>query len=422
MISMTRVLNIVILLAVVIAVTGWAFGLAGNIEIRAGEYWIGVSLTVAVILAGIVFVAFHLLLRLYAWMLGTPDRRKLRVALDNRAMAEIAVTRAMVALAADQPGTARAELNEARRLGGETAPLLAMEAQAARADGDDAAVTAAYEALARRDDAKFLGLQGLMEQARMRGDGAAQARLAAEAAKVEPRAQSLRLEQADAALRRQDWREALALAPADAPQAPLALAAARDSETAAEARGFERQAFRADPGFAPAAVAFAARVGGDVGQSVLRQAWEAGPHPSIATAWIGAETDPDARLRLVDDLTRTHVAHPESRALRALVAIQAGQLVRARQDLIAWEAAGQLDRRWYQLMAALEQSEQGHNFSREAAETWDRRAEAAPPPPAWVCGACGAQHAEWAPQCSACGAAGQIAWTTPTQPAVATPT
>lgn len=419
---MTRVLNIVILLAVVIALGGWALGLAGNIEIRAGEYWIGVSLTVAVILGGIAFVAFHLLLRLYGWMLGTPDRRKLRVALDNRAMAEIAVTRAMVALAAGQPGTARAELSEARRLGGETAPLLAMEAEAARADGDEAAVTAAYEALTKRDDAKFLGLQGLMEQARARGDAQSQARLAAEAAKVEPRAQSLRLEQADAALRRQDWREALALAPDDAPLAPLSLAAARDSETAAEARAFERQAFRADPGFAPAAVALAARLGGDVGQSVLRQGWEAGPHPSIATAWIGRKTDPTDRLHLVDELTRTHVAHPESRALRALVAIQAGQLVRARQDLMAWEAAGQLDRRWYQLMAALEQSEQGQDFPREASEAWDRRAEAAPPPPAWVCGACGAQHADWAPQCSACGTAGQITWTTPAEPAAPTPT
>jgi HemY protein len=410
---MSRVLNIVILLAVVLALGAWALGLTGNIEIRAGEYWIGASLTVAVMLAGIAFVAFHLLLRLYSWMLRTPERRKMRVALDNGAMAEIAVTRAMVALAAGLPSTARAELNEARRLAGETAPLLAMEAEAARADGDDAAVTAAYEALARRDDARFLGLQGLMEQARARGDADAQARLAAEAAKAEPRAQSLRLEQASAALGRQDWREALALAPDGVPQAPLALAAALDAETAAEARGFERQAFRADPGFAPAAVALAVRLGGDAGQSVLRQGWEAGPNPMIATAWIGSVSDPAERLHLVDELTRTHVAHPESRALRALVAIQAGELVRARQDLMAWEDAGELDRRWYQLMEALEQGEQGLHFSREAAQAWQRRAQAAPLPPAWICGACGAQHAQWAPQCSACGTGGKIGWTTP---------
>lgn len=410
---MARILNYVILIAVVVAVVAWALGLSGQIEIAAGEYWIGVSLPVAVLLLLGVFVLFHLGLRLYSWMLRTPERRKLRVDLDNRAMAEIAVTRAMVALAAGQPATARAELAEAKRLAGESAPLLAMEAEAARAQGDEAGVTAAYEALAARSDAKFLGLQGLMEQAKARGDAEAQERLAREAAKAEPRAQSLRLEQGEAAMRRQDWREALALAPDDAPIAPLALAAARDADSATEARDFERQAFQADPGFAPAALALATRLGGDAGLSVLRQSWEAAPHPAIASAWIGPETDPAGRLRLVDDLTRTHVAHPESRALRALVALGAGQTVRARQDLVAWEQSGDLDRRWYHLMAALERSEQGAGFREEAQREWDRRAQEAPPPPAWVCEACGHIHPNWEPACSACGTVGRIVWRRP---------
>jgi HemY protein len=413
-----RILNYAILFAVVIALVGWAFGLNGQIEIAAGEYWIGVSLTVALLLLGAGFVLFHLGLRLYSWLLGAPERRKLRVALDNRTLAEIAVTRAMVALAAGQPATARAELSEARRLAGETAPLLAMEAEAARAQGDEAGVTAAYQALAAREDAKFLGLQGLMEQAKARGDAGAQERLAREAAKAEPRARTLRLEQGEAALRRQDWREALALAPDDAPIASLALAAARDAETVAEARAFERQAFQADPGFAPAALALAARLGGDAGLSVLRQGWEAGPHPAIASAWIGPEVDPAGRLRLVDELTRTHVAHPESRALRALVALGAGQTIRARQDLVAWELAAAaggetLDRRWHQLMAALERAEQGEGFSDDAQREWDRRAQDAPPPSAWVCDACGAIHPGWEPSCSACGTAGRINWRRP---------
>jgi len=410
---MARILNYAVLLAVVIALVGWAVGLNGQIEIAAGEYWIGASLTTFLLLLGLCFVLFHLGLRLYSWLLRTPERRKLRVALDNRAMAEISVTRAMVALAAGQPATARAELAEAKRLAGETAPLLAMEAEAARAEGDEAGVTAAYQALAARPDAKFLGLQGLMEQARARGDAEAQARLAREAAKAEPRAESLRLEQGEEAIRRQDWREALALAPEGAPIAPLALAAARDAETAAEARVYERQAFQADPGFAPAALALAARLGGDAGLAILRQSWEAAPHPAIASAWIGAETDPAARLRLVDELTRTHVAHPESRALRALVALGAGQTVRARQDLLAWEQSGDLDRRWYQLMAALERAEQGAAFPEERLHEWDRRAQEAPPAPAWVCEACGAIHPNWEPSCSGCGTVGRIVWKRP---------
>ena len=411
---MTRILNIAVALAVGIALLAWAFGLSGTVEIQAGDIWVGVPLTNAVILLGLGFLLAHAVLRLYAWMLAAPERRRLRVALDNRALAEVAVTRAMVALAAGQPQAARSELAEARRLNGETAPLLAMEAEAARAAGDEAAARAAYEALAAREDGKFLGLKGLMQQAQARGDAEAVAQLAREAARAEPRAGMLRLTEGAAALRRHDWREALALAPPGTPLAPLALAASRQADSPAEARALERQAFQADPGFAPAALALSRRLGGEAGRAVLRQAWERAPHPSLAAAWVGDATDPATRLRLIDELSRVHVGHPESRALRAGASLAAGQARRARQDLEAWEIAGSLDSRWYHLMATLERAEQGANFPEEDGWEWERQAAAAPPPPAWRCGACGAVHADWEPACPACGAVGEVRWGGPT--------
>ena len=58
---------------------------------------------------------------------------------------------------------------------------------------------------------------------------------------------------------------------------------------------YARQAFEADPALAPAAVAYATRLR-DAGraraaQDVLRRAWAARPHPSIADEYVqGAPT------------------------------------------------------------------------------------------------------------------------------------
>ncbi len=63
----------------------------------------------------------------------------------------------------------------------------------------------------------------------------------------------------DIVRRTRDWREALALAPPDAPRAALALAAAGQEPDPTRAAELERQAFAADPAFAPAALAHARR-------------------------------------------------------------------------------------------------------------------------------------------------------------------
>ncbi|MDB5413991.1 MAG: heme biosynthesis protein HemY, partial [Rubritepida sp.] len=181
-----------------------------------------------------------------------------------------------------------------------------------------------------------------------------------------------------------------------------------------KARELERQAFMADPSFSPAVLAHAKRLA-DAGsprraRSVLQQGWDAAPHPDIAAAYLAGEEDRIRRVKLVDDLTRNSVAHPESRLIRARVALDAGLTGRARQELTAWHATGEADRRCHAMLVELERAEHGPDAAREKEAVWLREAATAPVDPVWRCGHCGTEHAHWKPLCEACNTAGAITW------------
>jgi HemY protein len=212
-----------------------------------------------------------------------------------------------------------------------------------------------------------------------------------------------------------DWREALALAPAGAQQAPLALAAAMQEADAGRAAELERLAFQTDPAFTPAALAHAKRLreGGSQrrARQVLEEAWKARPHPDLAALYLEGEADPLARVRAAEQLVHGQPKHPESRLLIGRLATQAALTGRARQELEMLAASGEADRRAFLALSDLEEFE-GWDMSesRAAQARWLRRAAEAAPEPRWRCGACGAEHGGWAPACPACDATGMIAW------------
>ena len=405
-----------LLLALLLGFAGimWLAGLGGSVEIRQGDLWIGVPLPVFIAAGVAAFVALHTLLRLWSWLLGWPGRRRLRLGLQHRLEAERAVTHALVALAACRVQAASLQVARARQLAGDTPQLLLLAAEAARAEGDEAAATEAFEALAAQPDARFLGLRGLLRQAEARGDWDAARSIAAEAQAAEPSAEWLRAERSEVAVRRQDWSEALSFSGEDAPRAALSLAAARQEPDALRAGELERQAFLAEPGFAPGVLAHAARLlaGGHPrrARGVLQQGWNAAPHPGIATALLALDPDRIRRVKLVDDLTRQTATHPESRLLRARVALDAGLSGRARHELSLWRETGQADRRCYALLGEVERAEHGPDAAREREAGWLREAAQAPTDPIWRCGHCGTGHVEWKPLCQACGSAGAIVW------------
>jgi len=392
----------------------WLAGLGGSVELRHGDLWIGMPLAVAMLALAVGFLLLHGLLRLRSWLLAWPTRRRLRLERQHRAEGESALTRALVALAAGRAEAARIEVSRARRLMGDTPQLLLLAAEAARAEGDEPAATLAFQALVAQPEARFLGLRGLLRQAEAQGDWDAAREIAAEAQSAEPSAEWLRAERSEVARRRQDWSEALALSGADAPRAALSLAAALQEKDPVRAAELERQAFLAEPGFTPGVLAHARRLL-DSGhprraRGVLQQGWNAAPHPGIGEALLALESDRIRRLRLVDELTRQSMAHPESRLLRARVALDAGLTGRARNELSLWRETGQADRRCYALLGEVERAEHSPDAARDREAGWLREAAEAPLEPVWRCGHCGAEHADWKPLCAACGMAGSITW------------
>lgn len=412
---MRHAITILLLLALGVAAAMWLAEVGGTVEIKVGDAWIGLGMPIALLLLALGFLVLHGLLLTIAALRGWPERRRRRRALVRRGDGDAAVTRALIALAAGTADTARLEVRKARGLLGDTPQTLLLAAEAERMSGREDAAEEAFRALAQREDSRFLGLRGLLRQAMARGDWDAAQALAKEAEAVQPGAAWVREERAQLALRTRDYREALALAPPETPRAALALAAAGQEPDPARATELERQAFEADPAFAPAALAYARRLrdGGSArrARGVVEEAWAAAPNPDLATLYLDGEADPLQRVKVSEQLIRRNPTHLESRLLLARVALDAGLTGRARGALEALVRSGGADRRGYLALAELEEAEQGETPEARAAQSrWLREAAAAKPEPRWRCGHCSADHAAWVAVCSVCDTVGEIVW------------
>ena len=412
---MRRALFWLMLLALGVAAALYLAQLGGSVEVQVGDAWIGTTFPVAMLLLAGLFLLLHLLLSAFGAVRRAPERLRLKRNLTRRHEADQAMTRALVALAAGTGEAARLEMGKARKLVGETAPVLWLTAEAERLAGREAAAGDAYRLLADREDSRFLGVRGLLRQAMEKGDYAAAEALAAEAERLQPGAAWLKQERGQLALKTNDWRAALALAPPEAPKATLALAAAIAEPDQTKATDLMKQAFEADQGFAPAAIAYAERLqaGGFPrrAKEVLETAWAATPNPALAAAYLADAKDLVARVPAVEALIRRNPDAAESRLLLGETALAVGLTGRARSALEALLASGAADRRAYGAMAALELAEHGDTTEGRAAEArWLREAAGAAAAPHWRCGACGKAHAAWAPVCDGCSATTRIEW------------
>ena len=412
---MRKALLLLAALVGVAAITLWLLRLGGTVEIRAGEFWIGLPVPVAAGLLALGFILLHGALRLWAWSRGVPGRMGLRRAARRRADGDAVITRALIALGAGTAPRALEETRRARALLGDTPQTLLLAAEAEKLAGKEDAAGAIFKKLSEDSSARFLGLRGLLRQAMQREDWPEAQRLAREAEAAQPGAAWLREERRLLAERTQDWHEALALCPPDGPRAALALAAAAVETDPAKAAELEKRAVAANVKFAPAALAQAARLMAAGSQrrarGVLEAAWNAAPHPDLGAAWVEAVPAPLARVKAVEDLTHRNPSHPEARLLMARVALAAGLTGRARSELDGLLASGAADRRAYMLFAELERAEHGDSAEGRAAEAaWLREAANAAGAPRWRCDACGAEHSAWKPDCAACGAMGPIGW------------
>jgi HemY protein len=408
-------LSVLLVLGLAVVAAWQLREMGGGVEISVGDLFVALDLPALLVALVAAFLVMHGMLSGIRALAGWPARRRARLAAARRAEGDAALTRALIALAAGTVASARSEVKRARAKLGDTPQLLLLTAEAERLAGREDRAAEAYAALAARDDSRFLGLRGLLRHAIAREDWAEAQRLAREAEAAQPEAGWVREERQRIALRMRDWPEALALSPPGRSRAPLALAAALQTEDAEQAAAFEKDAFAADPAFAPAALAHAKRLAaagqGKRAKAVLEQAWAANPHPDLADEYLRGEGDLLGRARAAEQLVHRNPTHPESRLLLARTWTAANLTGRARAELTALLGSGQADRRAYEAMIELELLEQGEGPAGRAAEAkLLRAAAAAPPPPAWRCGECGAEHARWVPDCPSCRAVGRIGW------------
>jgi HemY protein len=419
---MRRVVLVLLTVAVVVLVAWGIFRLPGSVSAEIGPYSFAAASPVAALAAIVVFVAIYLVLRLLGFVVFMPRRLRRWRAVRHRRFGDIAVTRALVALAAGESGDARRESGRARRLLGDTPQTLLLTAEAGRLSGREDEAAAAFRALSERDDAAFLGFRGLLRQAMEREDWAEASAIARRAEAAHPAALWLRKERAALAIRTRNWGDALAQSDADAPKAALAAAAAEQAATLPSGLRLGRQAWKEDRALPAAALAYAARLRADGresrAQSVLRKSWEAAAHPDLAVAFIAPLPDAPSRLAATQRLTRNNPTHPESRLALARAALAAGRTEDAQFHADAVRAGGLNQRRVWLLLAEIADAQAADparaepeiEAARLAHRDALRRATVADPDPVWRCTDCRTPQTAWQPVCPACGKTATLRW------------
>ncbi|HEY3847243.1 MAG TPA: heme biosynthesis HemY N-terminal domain-containing protein, partial [Acetobacteraceae bacterium] len=147
---MHRILRTLFWGVVVLAFAWFVASLPGRISIDAGPYTVETSTSLAVTALLLLFVALYVVIRLIMLALFIPRAGSLWRGGRRRRAGDLAVTRALVALAAGEKADARREANRARVLLGETPQTLLLTAEAGRLSGRDDEATSAFKALAAR--------------------------------------------------------------------------------------------------------------------------------------------------------------------------------------------------------------------------------------------------------------------------------
>ncbi len=408
---MRRVVFILVAIAAAVALAWWLAHLQGSVALRGFGYSVETATPVALVAAALLVGALALVLRLVSLVFGLPGAVRFWRRGQQRRHGDVAIGRALVALAAGEASPARRAAQRARATLGDTPQTLLLAAEAARLAGNRAEAEACYQLLAARPDGAFLGLRGLFRLAVEREDWSEAASLARRAEALQPGGNWLREARLRLAEETGNWSQAASLAGPDLPEALVTTAAAITEADPSAAARLARQAWKANPEFPPAVLAHAAalRREGHEGRAreVVTAAWRAAPHPDLAAFLLAEAPDARARLAAAVRLSNLHAEHVETQYLLARLSLEAGEL---REALFHGERARALappTRRIFLLLADLAAAD-----GRDPAPLL-RAAIAAPADTGWRCGRCGTVHGRWHLSCPACHVQGRIAWGAP---------
>jgi HemY protein len=433
-----RVPIALILIAIVVAAAAFVADHPGRVDIT----WQGWEIETSVgVLVGAIVVVLAVL-----GAIGAILRKLLRVPANfarrrrerRRRSGYAALAGGFAAIAAgDAPEAQRSARRAAALL--DHAPLtLALSAQAALLEGDEAAARRLQTEMLDRPETALLALRGLYAEAMRAGDEAAALDLAERARRLRPQLPWAVEGVLALQIRAGHWTEARdTLADAAHRQIVVPERARRhrsailiELSRTAERNGERRHAVsyaaqavtltpdRAAPAIREAEALIALGRTRAAGKAIER-AWRTAPHPELARLYEGlhpAET-PLARLTTVQGLAGENPDCEDSRVIVAEAALAARLWGEARRHLALAVAAAPPpgpSRRLCRLMARLEESE--HNDATHARE-WLDRAVSAPPGPRYACTRCGAEGSAWHALCAECGGFDTLAWQTGAAPA-----
>ncbi|MTJ81995.1 MAG: tetratricopeptide repeat protein [Telmatospirillum sp.] len=394
---MLRLFAYVLCLALLVAGAVWFADNPGAVSVE----WLGWRVDTSVpLLLGALMVAvavIALALRLIRGVALFPRTWRDRRRQERLRKGYQALTDGLAAVAGGDARAAGRMAGRAGKLLGDPALTGLLAAQAAQLAGNDAAARPHLEAMLERPETAAMGLRGLLEQAERQGDEEEAIRLATRAREIAPADPALarrlaelllrtgRLSEADALITDALRRKALSKEEGNRLRGAVLerrAAQAEEQGDAAQARDLSARALKADPSL-PGATLSQARALAGAGKvrraaGLLEKAWTARPDPAIAAAYEALEpaTDPVARLRRLEKLTRGNAGHELSHRLLGEVCLEARLWGQARRHLLA-AAAARPDAGTYRLLARLEESEYGNAA---AARSWLDKAAALPPP------------------------------------------
>ncbi len=394
---MWRAVKFIIIAAVILVLAWWIGGLPGNVTASSGPYRVETSVPAALLILFLIALLFTVVLRVLGGIRRAPGGVIAWRGGRRQRLGELATQRGLVALAAGDAISARAEAARARKLLGDAPLVLLLVAESARLSGQAEQAQAAFRLLAHDKDLAFLGHRGLLRHSLAAEDHEEASAHAEAAERAYPGSAWLQAQKRELAVRRQDWGMALALTKAPAESAAFATAAARASSEPQRALAYARRAVKADPGLAPAVAAYAAALRqlgkARAAKKALLAGWKVAPHPMLAAAYLEPVVTPLERAQAAAELAAARPGHAESELVLAETALAARLTGEARRHAEVAIAAQGDDGRAANILANL-----------------DGRPGPAVSGAAWICTACQTRQTEWAPVCPHCQRPGTLTW------------
>ena len=437
--SLFKIILFVVIVAALAIGAGYLMESSGGIQITAGgtEFTLGplqsvIAALVAILVVWVFLKLFGLLIATLKFINGDETAISRYFDRNRERKGFQALSEGLMALASGEGRLAMAKATKAEKYLHKPELTDLITAQAAEMTGDRKKAEEVYKRLVQNETTRFVGVRGLMKQKLDAGDTETALKLAERAFAIKPKHEEVQ----DTLLRLQaksaDWsgaRKTLnaklkhGALPRDVHKrrdAVLALSEAKgvlDEGKTIEAQEAAIAANKSSPDLIPAA-AMAARSHIAQGRSkyavrLLKKAWQAQPHPDLASAFAEIEPNetPQARLKRFTQLTSMRPEHRETKLLLAELNLAAEDFPAARRamgDLAEKEP----DTRVLAITAAIER---GEGASDAVVRGWLARALTAPRGPQWVCENCKTIHTEWTPVCNTCESFDTLSWTTPKQ-------